>query len=57
MNPTDKIDAIAMIDAHKNRLLDPVEMLNWTWLRVILDNIGDDCWDYACERAAKVMSR
>ena len=31
-----KADAIKLIDDHKNKLVDPVALLHWTWLRVII---------------------
>lgn len=50
-------DAIAMIDAHKNALINPVEMLHWTWLRVIIDHITDDEWIAALAEAQEVMGQ
>jgi hypothetical protein len=50
-------EAIAMIDFHKNKLIDPVEMLSWTWLRVIIDNIDDGTWEKALSKAEGVLSR
>lgn len=47
-----KQDAITLIDAHKNTLLNPVEMLDWTWLRVILMHLHDVAWDTAVENAS-----
>lgn len=52
-----KQDAIALIDAHKNALLNPVEMLDWTWLRVILMHLHDGAWDAAVENASETLSR
>ena len=52
-----KDEALALIDAHKNALLNPVEMLNWTWLRVIVLNLSDDTWAEALERAHGTLSR
>lgn len=52
-----KEDAIAMIDAHKNQLLDPVEMLNWTWLRVILLRLDEKAWEQALSNAIETLSR
>lgn len=51
-----KEDALLVIDNHKNKLLDPVEMLHWTWLRVIIANIPDGEWDAALEHAAETLS-
>lgn len=50
-------EAIAMIDAHKNALLNPVEMLDWTWLRVILSELDAEAWYLACDKATRILSR
>lgn len=52
-----KEEALKLIDDHKNKLIDPVEMLRWTWLRVIVMNMGEICWDHAEGKAAEVLSR
>lgn len=52
-----KEEAIALIDAHKNALIDPVEMLHWTWLRVFLLKISDDEWEEVMGRAVETLSR
>lgn len=52
-----KSRAIELIDSHKNRLIDPVEMLDWSWLRVILNQIPDDEWDKATTSAIVILSR
>ena len=52
-----KREAIDLIDGHKNALLDPVEMLHWTWLRVVINQIPDDAWEAYLEGAAVVLSR
>lgn len=51
-----KEKAIALIDAHKNKLINPVEMLHWTWLRVIINNMTDETWEAAVGKAAETMS-
>lgn len=48
-------EAINLIDAHKNELLNPVEMLQWTWLRVIILKLPDDVWEQALAEAVKVL--
>lgn len=50
-------EAIKMIDAHKNKLINPVEMLNWTWLRVIILNLDDKDWERALTETVKALSR
>lgn len=52
-----KEQAIAMIDEHKNKLVNPVEMLNWTWLRVIIDSLETDEWERACSNAESILSK
>lgn len=46
-----------MIDEHKNRLIDPTEMLRWTWLRVIILQIEEDEWEHAVLGAVETLSR
>jgi len=48
--------AIELIDQHKNRLINPVEMLNWTWLRVIILNLSDEDWSRALDKAIPTLS-
>jgi hypothetical protein len=52
-----KEQAIAFIDEQKNKLVNPVEMLHWTWLRVIILKMDDDAWNTALIEAHKVLSR
>lgn len=52
-----KQQALDIIDAHKNRLVDPVQLLNWTWLRVIILNIPDEDWDKAVLGAAETLGK
>ncbi len=52
-----KEEALALIDAHKNSLIDPVEMLHWTWLRVIINMITEDEWLTCLREAQEVMSQ
>lgn len=51
-----KSRAIELIDNHKNQLIDPREMLDWSWLRVILNQIPDDEWDKATTSAIVILS-
>lgn len=48
-------DFIKMIDDHKNKLIDPVELLNWTALRVILNSISPNEWEELTSRAYEIM--
>jgi hypothetical protein len=52
-----KDDALKLIDDHKNKLINPVEMLHWTWLRVIILMIEDDEWQGLLKRALPILSR
>lgn len=52
-----KQDALDLIDQHKNALIDPVEMLHWTWLRVILSNLSEEAWDDALAKAEPILAR
>lgn len=52
-----KQEAIERIDSHKNKLINPVEMLHWTWLRVIINQIPDEEWDRAVVKAEEIMSK
>lgn len=38
----EKTEALKLIDDHKNKLVNPVEMLNWVYLRVIILEIPDE---------------
>lgn len=49
--------ALALIDNHKNRLINPVEMLDWTWLRVAILQIPEEEWDLYMEKAAQTLAR
>lgn len=51
-----KVEALKMIDQHKNKLIDPVEALHWTWLRVIINQLTEDEWDELLKRATPVLS-
>lgn len=52
-----RAEAIALIDKHKNALINPVEMLHWTWLRVIINSLTEGEWETAVEKAAETLSR
>lgn len=51
-----RVQAIELVDNHKNALLHPTDILSWTWLRVILLNITDEQWDAALEKAVVTLS-
>ncbi len=52
-----KAEALELIDAHKNSLTNPVEMLQWTWLRVIINMVTDDEWLDCLREAMEIMSQ
>jgi hypothetical protein len=52
-----KEDALKLIDDHKNKLINPMEMLHWTWLRVFVFKITDDEWAELERRALPVLTR
>jgi len=52
-----KEEALAMIDTYKNKLIDPVEMLHWTWLRVIIAHMNKNEWEAALARALPVLTK
>lgn len=52
-----KEEALKLIDDHKNSLLSPVEMLNWTWLRVIVLCIPDKDWEIYTGKATEKLAR
>lgn len=52
-----KKDAIELIDQHKNKLIDPVIMVKWTWLRVIINQLTDDEWDRLLNRAQPILTK
>jgi len=52
----EKEEALKMIDDHKNSLINPVEMLDWTYLRLYILNITDDAWDNLTELVIKDAS-
>ena len=52
-----RAEAVELIDLHKNKLIDPVEMLRWTWLRVIINEMSDEDWERHLEKAVEVLAR
>jgi hypothetical protein len=52
-----KEEALKLIDDHKNKLINPVEMLHWTWLRVIIVNLSDEAWFDALAEAQETLSK
>lgn len=52
-----KQEAINIIDRHKNALINPMEMLHWTWLRVIILQIPDEAWEEYVLGATEILSQ
>ena len=52
-----KAEALQLIDDHKNKLINPIEMLHWTWLRVMILKITDDEWEELVHRATDVLAK
>lgn len=52
-----KTEALQLIDVHKNQLIDPVAILQWTWLRVIIHSISTTQWDVLVDKAEEIMSQ
>ena len=52
-----KKEALELIDNHKNKLINPVEMLHWSWLRVIIFSIPDDRWEEYVGNATVILSQ
>ena len=50
-----QLELIEMIDRAKEDVVDPVELLQWVKYRVVLNNIPNEEWDKACEKAKEVM--
>ncbi len=51
----DKDTAIEMIDQIKGSMINPVEMLNWIWLRMIIKEIPQEQWDIYLANVAGKM--
>jgi hypothetical protein len=51
-----KQQALKLIDDHKNAMIDPLEMLQWAWLRVIIFQIPEKEWEAYLEKATEVLS-
>lgn len=52
-----KKEALELIDAHKNKLIHPVELLHWTWLRVVVLHLTEEAWEEAMLLAVETMSK
>jgi len=52
-----KEEALELIDNYKNGLIDPADLLHWTWLRVIVAQLTKDEWERALERALPILAR
>jgi hypothetical protein len=52
-----KEEALCLIDEHKNKLINPIDMLNWTYLRVIILQIPDNHWEGYLDSALSVLAQ
>jgi hypothetical protein len=52
-----KTEALQLIDDHKNKMVNPMEMLRWTWLRVIVLQISEEDWERYLTSAVEVLAR
>jgi hypothetical protein len=52
-----RAEALTLIDDHKNKMINPMEMLTWTWLRVIINQISDEEWEKATWKATEILAR
>lgn len=52
-----KDEALAMIDTVTKQLINPVDLLHWVTLRVIILSIDDTEWQAATGRAEEITSR
>lgn len=48
---------LKLIDDHKNKLIDPVEMLHWTWLRVFIANMSAEDYNKHMDAAKEILCR
>jgi hypothetical protein len=48
--------AIEVVDQARNNALEPVDMLNLTWVRVIISKISDEEWKKALAEAYPILS-
>lgn len=52
-----KEEALKLIDDHKNKLINPIDLLNWTWLRVTIAQLSDEAWEACTKDAATILSK
>ena len=52
-----KAQALTIIDYQKDGAREPMELLNWTWLRVIINQIPNEDWERYVEAAAEVLAK
>ena len=48
---------LEMIDNHKNKLINPVEMLDWVWLRVFILNLPEEIFKQTLEKTCEDLSK
>lgn len=57
MDESMKAVFLKLIDEHKNKLIDPVEMLHWTYLRLFILSVSDAEYDRAMGEVLKEASK
>ena len=56
IDPT-KAEFLKLIDEAKNKLIDPVVMLKWVWLRVLILEIPDEEFQKYMERVSNTLEK
>lgn len=51
-----KIDTIRIIDDQLRNETDPMKLLNWSWLRVIINQIPNMAWERYVEKATIILA-
>jgi len=52
-----KNEALQLIDNHRDTMTDPVAMLRWTYLRVVILKLPEETWNVAVDNAEETLSR
>lgn len=52
-----KAEAMELIEGQIKSVIDPVLLLNWVWLRAIINSIPKDAWETYVEGAAEIFAR
>jgi hypothetical protein len=52
-----KDEALTIIDNYKGTIINVGDMIDWTWLRVIVAKIPQEAWDHAVKEATASITR